>query len=31
MRHLPGVTRTAGIGPQGWREAIDKILEEATP
>jgi mannosyl-3-phosphoglycerate phosphatase len=27
---LPRVARTDSIGPQGWREAIDKILDEAT-
>jgi mannosyl-3-phosphoglycerate phosphatase len=26
---VPNVECTAGVGPQGWREAIDRILEEA--
>ena len=25
--HLPSVTRTDGIGPNGWREAIDNLLD----
>jgi mannosyl-3-phosphoglycerate phosphatase len=25
--HLPNVTRTDGIGPKGWREAIDNLLD----
>jgi mannosyl-3-phosphoglycerate phosphatase len=29
--HLPHVERTVSVGPQGWREAIDKILDEAAP
>ena len=28
---IPDVERTIGTGPQGWREAIDGILDEATP
>jgi mannosyl-3-phosphoglycerate phosphatase len=28
---IPDVERTIGAGPQGWREAIDGILDEATP
>jgi mannosyl-3-phosphoglycerate phosphatase len=28
---IPDVERTIGFGPQGWREAIDGILDEATP
>ena len=27
MTHLPSVTRTDGIGPNGWREAIDNLLD----
>ena len=27
MTHLPNVTRTDGIGPKGWREAIDNLLD----
>ncbi|HSK31166.1 MAG TPA: HAD-IIB family hydrolase [Candidatus Limnocylindria bacterium] len=28
LERLPDVERTAGVGPQGWREAIDRILDE---
>jgi mannosyl-3-phosphoglycerate phosphatase len=28
---ISDVERTIGTGPQGWREAIDGILDEATP
>ena len=31
IRALPDIERTIGTGPQGWREAIDGILDEATP
>ncbi|MBI1997908.1 MAG: HAD-IIB family hydrolase [Deltaproteobacteria bacterium] len=30
IKHLPNVERTDSIGPQGWREVIDKILGDAT-
>lgn len=30
IQSLPSVTRTESVGPQGWREAIDKILDEIT-
>jgi mannosyl-3-phosphoglycerate phosphatase len=26
---IPGVERTEGVGPHGWREAMEKILAEA--
>jgi mannosyl-3-phosphoglycerate phosphatase family protein len=28
MKELPGALRTGGVGPRGWREAIEKILPE---
>jgi mannosyl-3-phosphoglycerate phosphatase len=28
LKALPAIERTDGVGPQGWREAIDKILDE---
>jgi mannosyl-3-phosphoglycerate phosphatase len=31
VEHIPDVERTEGVGPQGWREAIDRILDEAAP
>jgi mannosyl-3-phosphoglycerate phosphatase len=31
VEHMPDVERTEGVGPQGWREAIDRILDEAAP
>jgi len=29
VERLPDIERAHGIGPQGWREAIDRILDEA--
>ena len=31
LRTIPGIERTQGIGPYGWREAVEKILAEAIP
>ncbi|HEY6367932.1 MAG TPA: HAD-IIB family hydrolase [Candidatus Binatia bacterium] len=31
VEHMPDVERTEGVGPQGWREAIDRILDQAAP
>jgi mannosyl-3-phosphoglycerate phosphatase len=31
VERLPDIERTEGIGPQGWRETIDRILDEAAP
>lgn len=28
LKAMPAIERTDGVGPQGWREAIDKILDE---
>jgi mannosyl-3-phosphoglycerate phosphatase len=28
---IPDIERTVGIGPQGWREAIDEILDQTAP
>ncbi len=29
VERLPDIERTRGIGPRGWQEAIDKLLDEA--
>jgi mannosyl-3-phosphoglycerate phosphatase len=31
VEYMPDIERTSGVGPQGWREAIDRILDEAVP
>lgn len=31
IERMPDIERTHGIGPQGWRETIDSILDEAAP
>jgi mannosyl-3-phosphoglycerate phosphatase len=31
VAQLPDIERTAGVGPRGWREAIDSLLDEAAP
>jgi mannosyl-3-phosphoglycerate phosphatase family protein len=31
MERIPDIERTEGIGPEGWREAIDRLLNEALP
>ena len=31
VERLPDIERTEGVGPKGWREAIDKLLNEALP
>jgi mannosyl-3-phosphoglycerate phosphatase len=31
VERLPDIERTQEVGPQGWRETIDRILDEAAP
>jgi mannosyl-3-phosphoglycerate phosphatase len=31
VERLPDIERTEEVGPQGWRETIDRILDEAAP
>lgn len=31
LERLPNIERTEGVGPQGWKEIIDRILDEAAP
>jgi len=31
VERMPNIERTEGVGPEGWRETIDKILNEALP
>lgn len=31
LQHVPNAECTEGVGPQGWGEAIDRILTEAAP
>jgi mannosyl-3-phosphoglycerate phosphatase family protein len=31
VEHMPNILRTNGVGPQGWSEAIERILDETAP
>lgn len=31
MAQVPRVEKTSGVGPEGWREAVERILQEAEP
>lgn len=31
VERIPDIERTEAVGPQGWREAIDRLLNEAEP